>query len=74
MPLKVLVPLIAAITRCGQLAAAFSGPQTGRYACYSCGFNMQSFYDLVTVVIEQFARYYRGAHFTGVYNYAGNGR
>lgn len=56
-------------------AVASSGPPLGRYACYNYGFNFQSFYNGVTVVIESGSRYTTaGAAFTGTYRYIPAGK
>ena len=56
-------------------SALAGGPPLGRYACYNYGFNMQAFYDGVTVVLESGSRYTTaGAAFTGIYRYVPAGK
>ncbi len=54
--------------------AASSGPPAGKYACYNYGYNFQTFYNGVTLIIEDGSHYTtQGANFTGHYRYLQNG-
>ena len=54
--------------------AASAGPPPGRYACYGFGFNAQTFFTGVTIVILDGGKYTtKGGHFTGAYTFTSGG-